>query len=160
MSTSNRVNQVIPQEVITAVTANFVAIKEALQPYLQGLTVEERETIPKVSNKTISFVTKSDSYTETNPDFTPVFMNVKDFSVDVEVVNQLKPVLDLSQQVFSNIDDTIMLAGSEAYIAALMYYNSVKFAAKSGLPDAKPIYEDLSERFPGTKRKKQIPPAQ
>jgi PHD/YefM family antitoxin component YafN of YafNO toxin-antitoxin module len=154
MSTPNRVTQVIPPEVIAAVTANFNAIKDALQPFIQGLTPEERKTIPKVSNKTISFVTKSDSYTETNANFAPVFMDVKDFSVDVQVLNQLKPLLDMSEQIFSNIDDTLMLAGSEAYLAALMYYNSVKFAAKSGLPDAKPIYEDLSERFPGVKRKK------
>jgi hypothetical protein len=43
----------------------------------------------------------------------------------------------------------MMLAGSEAYIAALAYYNSVKQAAKMNVPGARAIYDDLSKRFPG-----------
>jgi len=46
-----------------------------------------------------------------------------------------------------------MLVGSEAYMAALMYYNSVKMAAKTGQPNASSIYDDLSKRFPSTVRK-------
>ena len=40
-----------------------------------------------------------------------------------------------------------MMAGSEAYIASLSYYNSVKMAAKLNVPGAKPIYDDLKKRF-------------
>jgi len=42
-----------------------------------------------------------------------------------------------------------MLAGSEAYVAALSFYNSVKQAAKLNVPEAKTIYEDLKKRFAG-----------
>lgn len=40
-----------------------------------------------------------------------------------------------------------MLAGSEAYAAALSYYNSVKMASKLNVNGAKAIYEDLRKRF-------------
>jgi len=46
-----------------------------------------------------------------------------------------------------NLPDTEMLSGSEAYVAALTYYNSVKQAAKMNVPSAKAIYEDLRKRF-------------
>jgi hypothetical protein len=35
-----------------------------------------------------------------------------------------------------------------------MYYRSVQLNAKNGVASAKTIYEDLKQRFPGTKRKK------
>jgi hypothetical protein len=40
-----------------------------------------------------------------------------------------------------------MVAGSEAYLGALSYYNSVKYATKLNVADAKIIYEDLKQRF-------------
>jgi hypothetical protein len=39
------------------------------------------------------------------------------------------------------------MSGSEAYTAALAYYNSVKQAAKMNVPNAKSIYKDLKQRF-------------
>jgi hypothetical protein len=44
-----------------------------------------------------------------------------------------------------------MTAGSEAYQAALIFYNSVKIAASQGIPGAKAVYEELKKRFPGSK---------
>ena len=40
-----------------------------------------------------------------------------------------------------------MLSGHEAYAQALLYYASVKMAAKLGDQDAKSIQEDLGKRF-------------
>lgn len=43
-----------------------------------------------------------------------------------------------------------MVAGSEAYSAALTYYNTVKQANNMNIPGAKVIYEDLKKRFEKT----------
>jgi len=59
-------------------------------------------------------------------------MQVAEFEKDFLLLEELKPLLDICEQLCSNIDDTSMLGGSEAYVAALMYYNSVKMAAKTG----------------------------
>ena len=40
-----------------------------------------------------------------------------------------------------------MLPGSEALQAALLYYGQVREANQKGILTAKPIYEDLSQRF-------------
>jgi hypothetical protein len=50
------------------------------------------------------------------------------------------------------ISNTQMTAGSEAYQAALTFYNSVKVAALQGIPGAQAVYEELKRRFPGSKR--------
>jgi hypothetical protein len=47
-----------------------------------------------------------------------------------------------------------MVAGSEAYQAALIFYNSVKMAVRQDVPGAKAIHEELMKRFPHGKRKK------
>lgn len=50
------------------------------------------------------------------------------------------------------LDDTMMLAGSEAYVAALAFYNAVKGVGRANVPGAALIYEDLRGRFPSGTR--------
>ena len=52
-------------------------------------------------------------------------------------------------RIADRVDDSLLLSGSQAYAAALAYYQSVKAAAKLGQPGAAVIADDLSERFPG-----------
>ena len=52
------------------------------------------------------------------------------------------------------LTDSILLAGSEAYQAALLYYNNVKVAKKVNVPSATSVYDDLSARCPGAVAKK------
>jgi hypothetical protein len=49
-----------------------------------------------------------------------------------------------------------MLAGSEAMQSAMLYYGQVNEAHKKGIPTAKPIYTDLSERFKRGSNKKKV----
>jgi hypothetical protein len=61
-------------------------------------------------------------------------------------------------QITEFLSDTMAFSGSEAYSAALMFYNSTKNAMKSKIPKAETIYNDLSARFPvNRKRKIRIP---
>jgi len=53
------------------------------------------------------------------------------------------------------LDDTMLLCGSEAYIAVLAFYTYLQGAAKVNVPGAKTIYEDLSTRFPRRHTKKE-----
>jgi len=52
----------------------------------------------------------------------------------------------------------MLLAGSEAYTGALVYYGSVQMAAKTGQGNAKPIFEDLNRRFAGIGRRTKSTP--
>jgi len=100
-----------------------------------------------MSDKTIPFVEKTLNYAETVPKFAPPYMNVDELKVDFTAVKELSAILNPLVGVTSKLDDSKMISGSEAYISALSYYNSVKLAAKMDIPDAKPIYDDLKQRF-------------
>ena len=147
MSTQNQISIVIPQAVIDAVTEKLQECKTDLAPYLQALTAEERMELFKMGNKTVATVQKTKSYVVTNPEFIPSYMNTAEFLKDETVVTQLNPIVNLANQIASDADDTLMLAGSEALESALLYYGQVREANSKGVPTAKPIYQDLSERF-------------
>ncbi len=127
----------------------FKTIEATLKPYLIALTPEERKQLPKMSDKTVPFVEKTLDYARSNPQFAPSYMSIPELKIDVESVYTFTQIARPIDQLREGLGDTMMLAGSEAYIAALVYYNSVKQAAKMNVPGARAIYDDLSKRFPG-----------
>jgi hypothetical protein len=147
MSTQNQISIEIPETVIVNVMQKLQECKAALAPYLQGLTAEERQSLFKMGNKTVATVQKTKSYVDTNPEFVPAYMNKEEFLKDEAVVSQLSPIANLATQLATDVEDTVMLSGSEALQMAMLYYGQVKEAQSRGIPTAKPIYEDLKERF-------------
>ena len=147
MSTNNQINIEIPQAILDEVYADLQNCRTKLAPYLQGLSFDQKQSLFKMGDKTVATVKKVKSYTDTNTEFIPGYMNVEEFGKDEKVVTQLDPLNNLSMQLASDISDTMMLAGSEALMAALLYYGTVKEAAAKGVASAIPIYEDLSKRF-------------
>ena len=63
------------------------------------------------------------------------------FSQDLNAI--LKQVSTLQRA----IEDTVMVAGSEAYNAALVFYSSVKGASRVNVPGSEAVYNDLQQRF-------------
>ena len=155
----NRSNVVIPQTVIDEVTTKLNEIKTALAPYVVNLTAEERKDLFKMSDKSQAFVTKVAEYTNTNPEFIPPFMSKPNLQLDLDNAMKLEPILQVAHQVCDNVSDTKMVSGSEAFLEALTYYNSVKQADKNGVANARSIYEELSKRFPGRRKAAEPAPA-
>ena len=155
MSTQNQLSISIPEETIATVLKNLQDCKDLLQPYLHALTPEERHSILKMGDKTVATVMKTKDYVVTNPQFVPSYMNAAEFVADANVVSLLSPITNLAMQLSRNVEDTMMVAGSEALQEALVYYGQVKEAASKGVPSAGPIYEDLKQRFAKKTRKEQ-----
>lgn len=152
MSQPSRISAEIPPSVLSECQTRLKEALDLLFPYLISLQPEDRKVLPKMSDKSVAFVKKTVSYSVTNPEFTPNFLDIPELNRDLKLTEDLKPVFDVALQLLLAVEDTMILSGSEAYVAALMYYNSVKAAAKRGLPKSKPVYEDLSVRFPGGRR--------
>ncbi|AZB31650.1 MULTISPECIES: hypothetical protein [Chryseobacterium] len=155
MSTKNQISVEIPLAVIAEVNQKLQDCRTLLAPYLQGLTKEEKESMFKMGDKTVATVQKVKSYMETNPEFIPNYMDKVEFLKDEAVVTSLTPLGNLVTQLSSDIEDTLTIAGSEALVSALLYYGTTKEASDKGVATAKPIYEDLSQRFTkkGNKKK-------
>jgi hypothetical protein len=156
MSNSNQVNTEIPQAIIDAVVEKLSLAKKDLAPYMHALSNEDRQSLFKMGDKTLATVVKTQSFTLTNPEFVPNYMDLAAFNQDIAVANQLRPVLDLVNQLVTDVSDTAMLAGSEALEQALMYYGQVREADSRKVESSRAIYEDLKPRF--ARRSKKNPP--
>jgi hypothetical protein len=151
----NKIITTIPDEVVTDVNQRLIEIETALKPYLIALSPDERQSLPKMSDKTYPFVEKTMDYTTSAPQFAPPYMDTEGLVNDMKVHGQLTPLYRLVKMLIDGLDDTTMAAGAESYVCALTYYNSVKQAAKMDIPGAKSIYEDLSKRFVKAKNGKE-----
>jgi len=147
MSTKNQISVEIPENILQEVSGKLQECRALLAPYLQALTADNRKTLFKMGDKTVATVQKVKSYLETNPEFAPVYMDKAEFLKDEGLVTGLTPLGNLAKQLSSDIEDTVMLAGSEALVASMLYYGVAKEAAGKGVATAKPVYEDLSQRF-------------
>ena len=147
MSTQNQISIEVPASVIEAALNHLKECKASLAPYLKGLSDEDRKSLFKMGNKTVATVQKTKSYIETNPEFIPAYMDKVEFFKDEAIVAQFNPLANLAEQLTRDLEDTVMLAGSDALRAAMLYYGQVKEADHKGIVTAKPIYDDLSARF-------------
>ncbi len=157
MSTRNLVSVEIPEADILKVMNELKSAADTLSSYLIALTQEERRTMLKMGDGSEAFVEKVLGYVKSNPQFLPGVVNAEEMNKDFNVMNQLKPILRMVEQLGSNLNDTIMEAGSELYADCLGYYGGVQFGVKMNFPDAKPIDEDLGKRFKGQGKRKKPP---
>ena len=153
MNGQNAVSIEIPPAVLADIHALITQAGQLLQPYLLALTPQERKELPKMADKTLSFVSKSLQFAQSNPEFAPIYLNIPALQIDVKSVQDLTSLEQPLEILVSQLNDTIMVAGSEAYVAGLTYYQSTKVASSRSVPGAKVIYEDLRVRFEKTKQK-------
>lgn len=151
MTKENVVSIQIPAADLKKVQNALQLIHDTLKPFLIALTPEERKQLPKMSDKTLPFVEKALDYAQQSPQFIPPFVSVAELKIDFEAAATLTQLTRQVGQFNEGLNDTTMMAGSEAYMAALAYYNSVKLAAKMNVPGAKAISDDLSKRFEKTR---------
>lgn len=150
MSTENSLSFTISEEEEARVTAAIEELTSILKPRLESLTKEQRSEIPKMGDGTEPFVEKVLDYAKSNEEFAPAYMDVAELEIDMNAVNQLKDIYRPLIQLVEQLDDSIMLAGSEAYVSALAYYNSVKIGSRMNVAGAKSIFDDLKQRFAKT----------
>lgn len=153
MPQENKVSIVLKPEDLKKVLDSISAANAVLKPYLVALTPAERQELPKMSDGTAPFVQKTLEYAQTNAGFVPAYIDVKDLKTDFDAVEALAQIFRPIEQLYFNLSDTMTLSGSEAYVASLAFYNSVKQAAKMNVPGAKAIAEDLKMRFSGQGKK-------
>lgn len=148
MANKNLISQVIPAKTITDANTALTQVFTLLKPYLlDNVTKEQIDNIPKLGEKSESYVGKGLEYAGNHPNTVPKLCNIaeadKDFNV-FEALRQLEPV---ATQLSLMIHNTRIIAGSEAIDCVNDYYKSVKQDAEDGVAEAIPIYNDLKQRY-------------
>jgi hypothetical protein len=144
---SNLHSQTIPRDIIDQVLGKFDEGIALLRPYLNPLTPEDRRTILKMGDKSLALVEKTSELAATNPQFCPSYFSLADLNIDLTDAVNLRVLLNRLEQITREVDDTVMLAGNEAFTQTLIFYNAVRQAADDNVPGARALYDELKKRF-------------
>lgn len=147
MSYENRISLNLNSTDITTIKHALTTLDRLLKPHLKALKSDERRHLPKMADGNLPFVEKAMDYAQSDPEFAPKYLNVPEMKVDYSAVELLTSFIRPLEQLVDNLGDSITLSGSELFVASLTYYNTVKQAAKTDVPGAKFIAEDLAKRF-------------
>lgn len=159
MANDNRISLELTPAQKTAITTAVSDLKTAFDGILTNLNVEERQSLPKIGDKTLAFDEKCRAYMASRPELVPSFLDAAEMAKDRQLVADLRPCLLELQQLVEGLDDTITLANSDNLMGDLAFYQNVRAAAKRGVPGTDTILNDLKERFPGRPRPTPPPPS-
>jgi hypothetical protein len=133
------------------IVLSAIATIKASMPFMVDLTTEDRKALPKMGDKSRAFVSKALEIATQNPDFLPRSFDIEEMRKDVELFEQLYPLLLSLNQLQEMMENTYTAVGSEAYTAALTVYKYAKASDQgSGLEG---IVDDLGQRFTKKARK-------
>jgi hypothetical protein len=125
---------------------------ETLLPFLVNLSPEERKTIPSMGRKSLGFVESALGYAEKHAELVPPYLDVAEQQRDLLLTKQLYAILEVLEPLWEKLQDSCFASGAEAYLAARAFYNSVKGAAKLGVPGTDMIARELSKNFSRSSR--------
>lgn len=145
---NNRLNTTATAVQITAVKAAIQTISTNL-PFLIGLTIDERISLPSIDVNNKAFTEDAINAGVNNAALIPSYVSVTNMQNDMILFNQLDEIKILTKQLLEKLEDTQLLAGSEAYTSALALYKLFGSAADAGVAGADAIYEQLRTRFAG-----------
>jgi hypothetical protein len=146
---SNQVSFTLTEREKAEIDEALTRIESIIGPKMVALTPEGRQELPKMGRSTTAFVEKALEYARAHPPLVPAYLPLDELQTDLDGAMLLSEYLRRLGVLTSGISDTAMLSGSEAYMTALVFYNSVRLASKNNIPGAEAIYSDLAERFPG-----------
>jgi hypothetical protein len=146
---SNRISYAPPPESLDRVHSAISILQADLVPNLVDLGPDDIRALPKMSAKTIDFVTRTLNHMRANPDLKPGYVDLEEFARDLDAVAQLRLLLAPLQQIVDLINDSITLSASEAYATSLICYQNTKSAARMNAPGAKVVADDLARQFAG-----------
>jgi hypothetical protein len=154
MSQTNSIAVSIPDADLAEIRGAIGVLRAKLAPHLATISAQDRQELPKMGDKTLAFVQKAYEYGSRNPELAPAYLDFEAMEIDVRAVELLRELAQSLNPIHEALSDSLFLSGSEAYQGALLFYGSVKAAAKAKAPKAGSIYDDLSTRFPGAQQRK------
>jgi hypothetical protein len=152
----NLISATLSNTVVAEVETHVKAIATLLAGVLQNLEAKDRQAMAKMGDKTLAFVQKALQYAGQDAAMLPSYISLPEAAADLALTRQLDGILKLMAPLCQSVQDTVMMAGSDCYIAGLGIYGHIKAAAANNVQGATAIAQDLSGRFPGKSRKKQM----
>jgi hypothetical protein len=125
MEYPNLISTTIPQKDLEEIIEAINFINDKL-PDLITLNSDELSALPKTGNDTIDFVLDSLKQAEENLDVVPKGVDLEEIKKDVNLILAIYKILDPLKKLEKKLEDSALLAGSEAYLPSIAIYNAIK----------------------------------
>lgn len=145
----------IDQDTLTSAVEKLTQLQAELKPYMKALSAADRQALPKMGDGSVAFVEQAHQYGQTYGELVPAFMDFDGMTSDLELFNQLSKLAQIVNPLASDMNDTMLAAGSGAYTAALAIYRNAKNAKRMNVQSAKAIHDKLAQRFSKIRRSAQ-----
>ena len=145
--TNNRVDKVLTDSENVDLVNAFKTLQTLIEPWAKSLTMDERKTLPKMDEVNSVFVGDTLVQMATFGNILPPYLAPERIDTDKKLYDQLEGYKQWAYKIAELIEDTQMLAGSEAYTSSLTVYRLFEAAAKAVVPGADTAYNALKERF-------------
>lgn len=125
MNYPNLISTTIPnkdiKEIIDAI--NFINNK---LPDLVTLDSDELASLPKTGKSTINFVLENLNEAEKNATLIPEDVDIDEIKKDVKLIHSIYKILGPLKKLEKKLEDSVLLAGAEAYLPSIAIYNAMK----------------------------------
>ena len=125
MTYPNLLSTSIPSKDISEILNAINFINDKL-PDLVTLTEQELNSLPKTGKSTIEFVLDNLKEAENNPQLIPDEVDLNEIKKDVKLIHAINKILNPLKQLEKKLEDSALLAGSEAYLPSIAIYNALK----------------------------------
>ena len=125
MKYPNILSTTIPKQDLKEILDAISFINEKL-PDLVVLNQEELNALPKTGKSTIEFVLENLEQAENKPEIVPEDVNLNEIKKDVELIRSIYKILNPLKKLEKKLEDSALLAGSEAYLPSISIYNAMK----------------------------------
>lgn len=143
----NKISFILTDQEKTLIGQHITGIASILGPKLITLKVAERKSLAKMKDGRVAFVKKAIFHGKSKPLIVPQFANLSELEIDFNAVDILNNFYIPLATILSQISDSMMLSGVEAFQMARTIYTMSEMGAKLNIPGAKEAYEDLKVLF-------------
>lgn len=121
----NLISTTVPDKDVNEILDALKFINEKL-PDLVTLSKEELTTLPKIGQNTNSFILENLKEAENNPDLVPKDVELDEIKKDVDLIKAISTILNPLKKLEKKLEDSALLAGSEAYLPSIAIHNAMK----------------------------------
>ncbi|MFT3754271.1 MAG: hypothetical protein QM800_15825 [Paludibacter sp.] len=136
------------------VLQSLTTVKEKL-PFLSTLQATEVKYLFKVGNAYLPFLDRIYQVVINHPEVLPAVFNKEEFLHDYELVNTMRPIFNMVNELAEGVQKTFFSATSDAMVSALEVYAAVKIN-KDKVPGLSVISDEMAEFFKKAKTKSTV----
>ena len=134
----NRIDASLSATVRDEVLESIAQIRAKL-PFLIDLSPEERQTLPKMGDKSRAFVSGALQLAEQDDSFLPRSFDVAEMLKDEDLYTAMTQIFVALAILFEKLQDKMQLTGSDLYVAGLEIYDAAKRKGASSTGGLDPL---------------------